>query len=77
MIYLVDQGKMRRKASTQIHSDNPSSTGGCKGTGKGLRVKQPPRRIDTEASTNSNLLQKQHWQKEKTVCASIVDCKIK
>ena len=51
---------MRRKASTQIHSDNPSSKGGCEGTGKGLRVKQLPRRIDTEASTNSKLLQKQH-----------------
>ena len=33
---------MRRKAITQIHSDNPCSTGGCEGTGKGPCVKQPP-----------------------------------
>ena len=84
MIYLVDQDKMRRKTLLKFHSDNPCSTGGCKGTGKGLRVKQPQRRIDAEASTNSNLLLKQHRQKEfrnikkkKTVCASIVDCKIR
>ena len=25
---------MHRKASTQIHSDNPCSTGGCEGPGK-------------------------------------------
>ena len=42
---------MRRIAITQIHSDNPCCTGGCEGTGKGLRVKQPPRRIDALAST--------------------------
>ena len=84
MIYLVDQDKMRRKTLTQIHSDNPCSTAGYEGTGKDLRFKQPFRRIDAEASTNRNLLQKQHRQKEfrntkkeKTVCASIVHCKIK
>ena len=51
MIYLVDQDKMRRKTITQIHSDKSCSTGGCEGTGKSLRVQQPPRRIDAEAST--------------------------
>ena len=61
--YLVDQDKMRRNTLTQIYSDYPCSTGGCEGTGKGLRVKQPPRRMDAEASSNSNLLQEQHWQK--------------
>ena len=50
MIYFVDQDKMRRKTITQIHSDNPCSTGGCEGIDKDLRVKQPPRRIDAEGS---------------------------
>ena len=49
MIYLADQVKMRRKTLTQIHTHNPCSTAGCKGTGKGLRVKQPLRRIEAKA----------------------------
>ena len=62
--YFVDQDKMQRCTLTQIHSDYLCSTGGWEGTGKGLRVKQPLRRIDAKASSNSNFLQKQHWQKE-------------
>ena len=46
MIYLVDQDEMRRHNTfTRIHSEYPCSTGGCEGTGKGLRVKQPPNLI--------------------------------
>ena len=44
MIYLVDQDKMRRKTKTQIHSDNPRSTEGYKGTGKGQAATQKNRR---------------------------------
>ena len=55
MIYLVDQDKIRRhNILTQVHSDYPCSTGDCKGTGKGLRVQQPPRRIDAEASSKED-----------------------
>ena len=55
MIYLVDQDKIRpHNTFTRIHSNYPCSTEGCEGTGKGLRVKQPPRRLDTEASSKSN-----------------------
>ena len=55
MIYLVDQDKIRRHNTlTQIHLEYPCSTVGCKGTGKGLCVKQPPRRLDAEASSKSN-----------------------
>ena len=57
MTYLVVQDKMRRNTLTQIHSDYPCSTEGCEETGKGLPIKQPLRRIDAEASLNSNLLQ--------------------
>ena len=55
MIYFVDQDKIpRHNTFTRIHSDYPCFTGGCKGTGKGLRVKQPPRRLDAEASLKSS-----------------------
>ena len=64
MIYLVDEDYVQRNTLAPIHSNYPCSTEDCEGVGKGLRIKQPPRRIDTEAPSNSNLLQKQHWQKE-------------
>ena len=53
MIYLVDQDKIRRHNTfIRIHLDYPCFTEGCEGTGnKGLRVQQPPRRLDTEASS--------------------------
>ena len=55
MIYLVDQDKIRwHNTFTPIHSDYPCSTGGCEGTGKDLRVKQSPRRLDAAASSQSN-----------------------
>ena len=55
MIYLGDQDKIRRHNTfTRIHSDYPCSTIGCEGTGKGLRGKQPPRRLDAEASSKSS-----------------------
>ena len=60
MIYLVDQNKIRRHNTfSRIHSDYPCSTGGCEGTGKGLRVKQPPRKLDAEASSKSNYTAKE------------------
>ena len=83
MIYLVDQDKIRRHNTfTQIPSDYPCSTGGCEGTGKGLRVKQPPRRLDAEASLKNTYtaratLAKRVWKHKKNECASIVHCKIK
>ena len=55
MIYFVDQDKIQRHNTfTRIHLNYPCSTGDCEGTGKDLRVKQPPRRLDTEASSKSN-----------------------
>ena len=55
MICLEDQDKIRRHYTfTRIHSDYPCSSGSCKGSGKGLRVKHTPRRLDAEASSKSN-----------------------
>ena len=55
MIYFVDQDKIQQHNTfTWIHPDYPCSTGGCEGTGKSFRVKQPPRRLDAEASSKSN-----------------------
>ena len=64
MIYLVNQDKTRwHNTFTRINSDYPCSTGGCEGTGKGLHVKQPPRRLDAEALQRVTILQEQHSQK--------------
>ena len=57
MIYLVDQDKNWRHNTFRLLGyikDYSCSTGGCEGTGKRLRVKQPPRRLDAEASSKSN-----------------------
>ena len=86
MIYFVDQNKIRRHNTfTRIHSDYPCSTGGCEGTNKGLRVKQPLISLDAEASSKSNYTARatlakrvsKHNKKKKNECASVVQCKIK